>query len=207
MDSFPLEVSENILLHLPLEELSRICSISSEYYSLCSSRAFWVKKFKEDNLPLLLSGDNFNQWLEIYKQTLDSKKFARATMETLRDKVVVFYLTLYHYEPPIMFTAGTLDEERVKNILIRSQRERMKTLTTEVFRSDNFFLKALSSKLNLGTCKEYPVIEVQARVQKRKIVYNFGPEEVILTFREFEELLLKLFFFALSVENLFPFSS
>lgn len=85
MENLPLEIVQNILLTAPAEELTSLCSVSKNFYDLCSSRAFWVQRFRDDNLPMLRQGTDFSSWYRIYMNSLNAKEEAQQDIDEIRN--------------------------------------------------------------------------------------------------------------------------
>ncbi len=75
------DIDYQILNHLEVQDLSTLCRTNQYTRSLCGNNTFWVQKFKDENLPLYDENLSVNEWLDIYKKTKLSQKYAKYTLK------------------------------------------------------------------------------------------------------------------------------
>jgi len=211
--SLPPELSENILLHTPIEDLDSLCKISRQYYSLCSDRLFWSKKFRNDGLPLLKEGNSLAEWLLLYKNTVRCMKLAKDIIISFTEDDVRFEQKISSLYPTYYFTAGELSKEDIDKVLLRVQTNQLYKLIhklgedvenyqegyIDLGSSSYIHLNDLITEQNLiPDLENYEDVSLYLirHPDQTDFTYIFGWFSVYLTPEEAEILLVKLLFFS-----------
>lgn len=80
-----LDIRQNILLQLPIDELISVCSTDELSQQICTSDAFWVKKFENEGLSIFNRGTNLEGWVLEYKYSLLCKQRTPLIMNIVKD--------------------------------------------------------------------------------------------------------------------------
>jgi len=117
MEHLPNELVEQILLKVPLRDLREACSVSQRVKSLCSSRAFWVNKFRSSQLPPPQDGGkSIPEWIKYYHRAL----IARDMTESFYNpeyKFIEREIVISRVEDPIYLVAPGMDLNLVEKYL------------------------------------------------------------------------------------------
>nr|WIL04828.1 hypothetical protein Cduv_348 [Cedratvirus duvanny] len=87
------EIKERVLLFLSLPDLLSQCSLNQSNRQICSSRGFWVEKFRQEGLSLLESGQSVQEWVAIYTNSLLARDVTDLYVEKLQEKSCSFPLS------------------------------------------------------------------------------------------------------------------
>jgi hypothetical protein len=79
------DIRANILLQFPLDQLIGACSTDQLSYQICSSEAFWIRKFEIEGLPMMNRRTNLKGWIWEYKYSLLCKQRTPLIMKILKD--------------------------------------------------------------------------------------------------------------------------
>lgn len=64
------DINYQILLRVPIGEISKLCSVNKQYADLCSQDSFWKDKFNFDFPYVPISGSPNTSWKQLYRDTL-----------------------------------------------------------------------------------------------------------------------------------------
>jgi len=195
MEVLPPEIHYQLLLKTPSKDLVNFCRVSSDYYKVCSSRGFWIRKFREENIPILVEGDSLREWLDIYE--LSSLAYYKAK-EGRRNAEYSFSISTYA-DPFIFSVKGKIKQKVIRDILLQIRQDNVEKTIEEIYDGTSDISSILTEDLAIEGISPERSIPSTSILVKLKIgknaTYAFDKIKVSLTEEELVFLLYKLFFF------------
>ena len=199
MQQLPPELHYYLLT--PKEELVSLCRSSPDYYQICSSSGFWRRRFREENIPLLLEGKTFREWLLIYETSLLALERTKKIAQPLLSAPIEIDVSISGYYDPSIFSLGKITPAEVEEAFILSGQARIERNITSFFEGesvmDSFFTEALALEgIEPRELEEEKVVQVRfRRSAEGKFYYSFGEKSIEVSLEELFFLLFKLTFF------------
>jgi len=196
MEVLPPEIHYQVLLKTSLRDLVSFCRVSSDYYRICSSRGFWIRKFREENIPVLIEGDSFREWLDIYE--LSVLAYYKAKEAKLQNISYSFPVSTYA-DPFIFSVKGKLKQRVIQEILLKIRQDNVEKTIEEIYDGTSEVSSILTEDLaieGISPERSIPSTDIRVKLKISKVItYTFDKIKVVLTEQELVFLLYKLFFF------------
>ncbi len=74
------DVDYQILAHLEIDDLSKVCRSNKYTQQLCNHTSFWQYKFKSEELEILADINDLSMWLRYYKTTKIARDYAKYSL-------------------------------------------------------------------------------------------------------------------------------
>lgn len=100
------EIYEKILIKSSIKDIANLCQVNRLLRSLCNDGRFWIRKFRNNNIPLLQEHTNYGDWMREYRRSLDAIRTSEARLRNIEwtGKLNSIIFTVNHIPPKILET-------------------------------------------------------------------------------------------------------